>query len=55
MICKRNVKIGTLAGSERTCMTKRDWERMSDEMMAPYEEWQGAKGFTQCNPAAQDC
>ena len=55
MICKRNVKIGTLAGSERTCMTKRDWERMSDEMMAPYEEWQGSKGFTQCNPAAQDC
>jgi protein TonB len=55
MICKRNVKIGTLAGSERTCMTKRDWERMSDDMMAPYEEWQGAKGFTQCNPRDGTC
>jgi protein TonB len=55
MICKRNVKIGTLAGSERTCMTKRDWERMSDEMMAPYEEWQGAKGFTQCPPRDPNC
>ena len=55
MICKRNVKIGTLAGSERTCMTKRDWERMSDEMMAPYEEWQGAKGFTQCDPRSGTC
>ncbi len=55
MICKRNVKIGTLAGGERTCMTKRDWERMSDEMMAPYGEWQGAKGFTQCNPRDGTC
>jgi TonB family protein len=48
MICKSNVRIGTLAGSERTCMTKREWQRMTDEMKEPYDEWQGKKGMSQC-------
>jgi TonB family protein len=55
MICKSNVKIGTLAGSERTCMSKRDWLRMTDEMKAPYDDFQGRYGFTTCNPSTQSC
>jgi hypothetical protein len=27
VICKRFVRIGTLAGAYRTCKTKREWER----------------------------
>ena len=38
MICKRALRQGTLAGYERTCMTKRDWARLSDQMKEPWEE-----------------
>jgi protein TonB len=38
MICKRELKMGTLADYERTCMTKRDWQRLSDQMKEPWEE-----------------
>jgi protein TonB len=38
MICKRALKTGTLADYERTCMTKRDWQRLSDQMKEPWEE-----------------
>ena len=48
MICKRNTRIGTLAGSERTCMSKRDWQRMTDNMKKPYEDIQGSYGMSQC-------
>ena len=54
MICKRNVKIGTLAGFERTCMTKREWQRMTDEMKEPYDEWQGKKGMSRCISIGND-
>lgn len=46
MICKRELKIGTLASYERTCMTKTEWRRYSDEMKQPYDEMQGRKGMT---------
>ena len=38
MICKRALKTGTLADYERTCMTKRDWARLSDQMKEPWNE-----------------
>ena len=38
MICKRALKTGSLADYERTCMTRRDWKRMSDQMKEPWEE-----------------
>ena len=38
MICKRELRQGTLADYERTCMTKRDWQRLSDQMKEPWEE-----------------
>lgn len=38
MICKRALRMGTLADYERTCMTRRDWKRMSDQMKEPWEE-----------------
>lgn len=45
-ICKRTVRTGTLAGFERTCMTKREWDRATDESRQPFEELQGRKGMT---------
>jgi TonB family protein len=38
MICKRALKTGSLADYERTCMTKRDWLRLSDQMKEPWNE-----------------
>jgi protein TonB len=38
MICKRELRQGTLADYERTCMTKRDWQRLSDQMKEPWLE-----------------
>lgn len=45
-ICKKNVRIGTLASVERTCMTEREWARQTDEMKQPWDEIQGKKGST---------
>ena len=38
MICKRSLRIGTLADYERTCMKRSEWKRMSDQMKEPWEE-----------------
>jgi len=38
MICKRELKTGSLADYERTCMTRSEWRRMSDQMKEPWEE-----------------
>jgi TonB family protein len=47
-ICKRTPRIGTLAGFERTCMTKREWARSSEDTKGHWEETQG-KGHTNGN------
>ena len=44
-ICKRTLRIGTLAGYERTCMTAREWETQRAESLGYMDEIQG-KGFT---------
>ena len=49
VICKKNVRTGTLAGVERTCMTQRDWNRQSDETKQTWDELQGRKGSTRGN------
>ena len=49
VICKKTVRIGTLADFERTCMTLREWNRQSDEMKQPWEDVQGKKGSTSGN------
>jgi hypothetical protein len=46
MICKRTLRMGTLADYERTCMTKTEWSRLSDEMKGPWDDIQGKKGMT---------
>ncbi len=38
MICKRSLRMGTLADYERTCMKRSEWKRMSDQMKEPWEE-----------------
>lgn len=49
VVCKKTARIGTLAGFERTCMTRRDWAKQTDEQKAEWEEVQGKKGFTTGN------
>jgi len=49
IICKKNVKTGTLAGSERYCLTQREWNRQSDNAKEMWNEVQGKKGFTAGN------
>lgn len=46
VVCKKTVRIGTLAGFERTCMTVREWNRASDAQKEVWEDSQGKKGFT---------
>jgi hypothetical protein len=48
-ICKKSVRNGTLAGVERTCMTAREWARMSQETRDFWDEQQGRKGSTACD------
>jgi TonB family protein len=45
-ICKKNLRMGTLASYERICLTPTEWARQSDNMKQPYEDMQGKKGFS---------
>ena len=47
-VCKKNVRIGTLASVERTCMTPSEWAKQSDEQKQTYDELQGRKGSSNC-------
>ena len=46
VVCKKSVKTGSLASTERTCMTPTEWAKQSDEQKAQFEELQGKKGYT---------
>ena len=46
MVCKKAVKTGSLAATERTCMTLRDWNKMSDDAKEMWQDIQGKKGST---------
>jgi protein TonB len=43
-VCKKNLKMGTLSGYERVCMTPTEWARQGDEMKRRYDDMQGRKG-----------
>ena len=45
-ICKRSVRIGTLAGFERTCMTQREWDKQTAETQDYWNELQGRRAST---------
>lgn len=49
VICKKTVRTGTVAATERTCMTQRDWDRQSAEEREAWGELQGKKGSTSGN------
>ena len=44
VVCRKNLRMGTLSGYERICMTPTEWAKQSDDMKQPYEEMQGRKG-----------
>jgi len=44
VVCKKNLKMGTLSGYERICMTPREWAKQSDDMKQVYDDMQGRKG-----------
>jgi protein TonB len=48
-ICKKTVRVGTIADVERTCMPATEWARQSDQERAMWDEVQGRKGFTSEN------
>jgi TonB family protein len=48
-ICKKTVRIGTLAGFERTCMTQREWSTQSDQEREMWADVQGKKGSSHGN------
>jgi hypothetical protein len=52
-ICKRTLKIGTLAAFERTCMTQRQWDKAVAETQEHWGEIR-RKGFT-CSKADGPC
>jgi TonB family protein len=54
-ICKKTVRIGTLADYERTCMTPSQWAHQSDEQKQTYDELQGRKGSTNCSMGGATC
>lgn len=49
VVCKKSIRTGTLAGVERTCLTKREWGRQADELRQPWDEMQGRKASTHGN------
>lgn len=51
-VCKKSVRVGTLASFERTCMTPSEWAKQSAEMKQPLAEAQ-AKGFSVCAKPAK--
>lgn len=44
IICRRTIKAGSLARTERVCMTRAQWAEAREDTKANYEELQG-KGF----------
>ena len=48
-ICKRQLRTGSLADFQRTCMTAAEWSRQADDMKQMYADIQGKKGLTGCD------
>jgi TonB family protein len=43
-ICRRDLRTGSLAAFERTCMTKAEWERYTENQAVFWRSLQGTKG-----------
>ena len=54
--CRKTVRVGTLAGFERTCLTPTEWARQSDNAKEVWADVQGKKGSTRtlCTTGACD-
>lgn len=50
-ICKKSVRIGTLAGVERTCMAASEWTKQSEQVRSNWDQLQGRKGNSVCTRA----
>jgi len=46
LVCKKTLKIGSMASYERTCLTPTEWAKQSDDQKQPFAESQGRKGST---------
>ena len=49
-VCKRTVRVGTLAGFERTCMTPTEWARRTEQEREAWDDIR-AKGHSFCGAA----
>jgi protein TonB len=47
VVCKKSVRVGTLAGFERTCMSPAEWAKQTDEMKQRWED-ERQKGHSVC-------
>jgi hypothetical protein len=50
MICRRYQKTGSLAGFERVCRTKAEWQKLANEQQSAWRDVQGHKGAAWCPP-----
>ena len=46
VVCKRQLRAGTLADYEKICRTKADWKRNADNQRDAWGDLQGTKGST---------
>ena len=46
IVCKKRTKTGSLAGFEKVCHTKADWDKIQRMSREAWEEMQGTKGST---------
>ena len=46
MICKRELRTGTLAGYQRTCHTRREWAEIAAGTQDSWKQLQGVAGST---------
>lgn len=46
VICRRDAEVGSLVRRQRTCMTRAEWQRLSDRTRQEWGELQGTRGST---------
>jgi hypothetical protein len=46
LICRRELRSGSLADYKKICHTRAEWQRMSDNERDTWQELQGTKGST---------
>jgi len=46
LVCKKVLRVGSLASFDRTCLTPTEWAKQSDDQKQPFADFQGKKGST---------